>query len=164
MNGTKDGRTVTGMVFIVIFISFRNSTWLLVAIDSDRKVSSVHLSVHPCVINFHIFNLFFWANSCPVTRLSTMFLFLKRINIKIAGLAIDWPKHFQLLLQNYYRWSHQTYQTCSSRGLQEVLLLFRAIRNPTLPLWPLISLDIFLLFLFPKQLHMKSPDFPEMFL
>jgi hypothetical protein len=66
MNGTKDGRTVTWMVFIVIFISFRNSTWLLVAIDSDRKVSSVHLSVHPCVINFHIFNLFFWANSCPV--------------------------------------------------------------------------------------------------
>jgi hypothetical protein len=46
MNGTKDGRTVTWMVFIVIFISFRNSTWLLVAIDSDRKVSSVHLSVH----------------------------------------------------------------------------------------------------------------------
>ncbi len=103
MNGTKDGRTVTWMVFIVIFISFRNSTWLLVAIDSDRKVSSVHLSVHPCVINFHIFNLFFGANSCPVTRLSTMFLFLKRINIKIAGLAIDWRKHFQLLLQNYYR-------------------------------------------------------------
>ena len=39
-------------------------------------------------------------------------------------------KTFFLFLQNYCMWSLQTLQKYFSRGVQEVLLLFRAIDNP----------------------------------
>jgi hypothetical protein len=38
---------------------------------------------------------------------------------------------------------HQTYYNYSSRGPEEVLYLFEAIRNPRWLSWPLIGQDIF---------------------
>ena len=53
--------------------------------------------------------------------------------------------HFQLL-QNHFMPSHQTYHNCSSRGSEEVLYLFEAIRNTRWLSWPLIGRDIFSFF------------------
>jgi len=68
----------------------------------------------------------------------------------------------QLLLQNHCLLSHQTYHNCSSRGSEEILYLFEAIRNPRWLPWHLICQDI--LISSPELLHMKSPNMTEMFL
>ena len=51
--------------------------------------------------------------------------------------------HFQLL-QNHCMPSHQAYYKCSSRGSEEVLLLFGVISNLRWPPWHLIGRDIYL--------------------
>jgi hypothetical protein len=65
---------------------------------------------------------------------------------KIFGICLVHFSPFQLLLQNHSMPSYQTYYKWSSRGSQEVLLLFRVIQNPNWLPWSLIGRDIFIFF------------------
>jgi len=96
----------------------------------------------------HIFD-FFIITAYQVTKLITttcssrgleVFRYSRQLHLVLIA------KHFRLLHQDYCLWSHQTHQKCFSRGPQEVLLLFRAIRNPTWLPQSLIYQDIFYYF------------------
>ena len=58
--------------------------------------------------------------------------FRSHVKSKMAILASDWLRHFQFPLQNYLMDCVQTWHRCSTQGPTQVLLLFRAMKNPTL--------------------------------
>jgi len=60
----------------------------------------------------------------------------------MAALASDWLTHFGLLLKKGWRDLLQTCHTCSLWGPDQVLLIFKSIRNPAWPPWPLIGWHI----------------------
>jgi len=60
----------------------------------------------------------------------------------MATLASDWLTHFELLLKNDWKDLLQYCHKCSLWGPDQVLLLFKSIRNPIWPLWPLIGWHI----------------------
>jgi len=60
----------------------------------------------------------------------------------MAALASDWMTHFPLL-KNDWRDLLQAYHKCSLWGPNQVLLLFKPIRNPIWPPWSLIGWHTF---------------------
>lgn len=89
---------------------------------------------------------------CPIPKLTTNFplrvlkncLFIfSDSKSKKAALASWLFWHFQIPLQNWCMWIHQTCKKYFSRGYEEVSLQFIVILNPRWPHWPLFCLDIF---------------------
>jgi len=71
--------------------------------------------------------------------------FLSRSEIQYGRLGL-WLTHFQLLLKNGWRDLLQPCHKCFLWGPDQVLLLFKSIRNPVWPPWPLIDWHIFIFF------------------
>jgi len=57
----------------------------------------------------------------------------------MAALASDWLTHFEFPLKNGWWDLLHTCHACSLWCLDQVLLLFKSIRNPIWPPWPLIG-------------------------
>jgi hypothetical protein len=72
-----------------------------------------------------------------------LYLFFSDSKSKKAALVSWLFWHFQIPLQNWYMWIHQTCKKFFSRGYEEVSLQFIVILNPRWPHWPLFCLDIF---------------------
>jgi len=81
------------------------------------------------------------GSCCPVICNS---LSAEGIYSKLAThVPYEVPKrHFELLLKNCWRDLLQTCHKCSLWGPDQVLLLFKSIRNPLRPPWPLIGWHI----------------------
>ena len=76
----------------------------------------------------------------------------------LAAPASDWLRYSDCFPQNYLIWSCQTCHKWSSRGSEEVLLLFGVIWNWRWPPWSL-TFDFF-----SKKYAFLSPHIPEFFL
>ena len=62
---------------------------------------------------------------------------------KMAALASDWLRHFQLLLWNYWTEFNETWQEARSQSPLPSLCFFGPIGKTRWPPWPLIGWDIF---------------------
>lgn len=135
-------------------------------IFSDQNVSDVGLSVRPSVRvswSFHIYDFFFFfffftkfTTNVPLWVLKKCCIYLKQPEMKDGS---DWSRHFHRLLQNYWIWSHQTCQKCSSRSV--ITFQNDLISNMAAPVsdW-LRHFDCFL----PKPLRKRSPSLSQVLL
>ena len=105
------------------------------------------------------------SSSCQVTKFTTNVplwvlkkccIYLKQPEMKDGS---DWSRHFHRLLQNYWIWSHQTCQKCSSRSV--ITFQNDLISNMAAPVsdW-LRHFDCFL----PKPLRKRSPSLSQVLL
>ena len=116
------------------------------------RLSSVPPSIVRPSLTFHIFNF-----SSETTELNSTKLDRKQdLNVlyqvcvfrvdrknKMAALASDWLRHFQLLLLNHWTEFNETWQEARSQCPLPSLCFFGPVGKTRWPPWPLIGWDIF---------------------